>query len=49
MQRPLEALGFTVTDTLPAEGYFKKGAVAGDPAMQEQAREAGRRFACGHL
>lgn len=45
MQRPLEALGFAVTDTLPAEGYFKKKAVAGDAAMQEQTRDAGRRFA----
>ena len=49
MQRPLEALGFTVTDTLPAEGYFEKRAVAGDAAVQEQARDAGRRFARGLL
>ena len=49
MQRPLAALGFVVTDTLPAEGYFEKRAVAGDSAMQERAREAGRRFACGLL
>lgn len=47
MQRPLEALGFAVTDTLPAEGYFAKRAVAGDPAVQEKARCAGGRFARG--
>ncbi|WP_062398017.1 flavodoxin family protein [Methanogenium cariaci] len=47
MQRPLEALGFEVTDTLPAEGYFEKRAIAGDSAVQERAREAGRRFARG--
>ncbi|MDE4908822.1 flavodoxin family protein [Methanogenium marinum] len=47
MQRPLEALGFVVTDTLPAEGYFKKSAVAGDSAVQEKARDVGRRFARG--
>lgn len=47
MQRPLEALGFAVTDTLPAEGYFEKRAVARDAAMQERARDAGRRFARG--
>ena len=47
MQRPLEALGFSVKESLPAEGYFGKGAVAGDAAMREQARDAGRRFACG--
>ncbi|KAF1075225.1 hypothetical protein [Methanogenium sp. MK-MG] len=47
MQRPLEALGFEVTDTLPAEGYFEKSAVARDPVVQERAREAGRRFARG--
>ncbi|WAI00509.1 flavodoxin family protein [Methanogenium organophilum] len=49
MQRPLAALGFAVTDTLPAEGYFEKRAVAGDAAVQEQAREAGRRFVRGLL
>jgi len=49
MQWPLEALGFEVTETLPAEGYFQKGAVAQDPAMQERAREAGRRFARGFV
>ena len=47
MQRPLEALGLEVTDTLPAEGYFTKKAVAGDSAVQEKARDAGRRFARG--
>ena len=47
MQRPLEALGFEVTDTLPAEGYFEKKAIAGDPVLQVRAREAGRRFAHG--
>jgi multimeric flavodoxin WrbA len=45
MERPLAALGLAVTDTLPAEGYFEKGAVARDPAVLERAREAGRRFA----
>ncbi|MDG6257477.1 MAG: flavodoxin family protein [Methanomicrobiaceae archaeon] len=45
MQRPLEALGFEVTETLHAEGYFAKGAVAKDPAMRERARTIGRRFA----
>jgi multimeric flavodoxin WrbA len=45
MQRPLEALGFEVTEILRAEGYFAKGAVADDPAMRERARKAGRRFA----
>jgi len=49
MQRPLEALGFEVTESLPAEGYFEKRAVAGDSAVQERAREAGRRFARGIL
>ena len=49
MQRPLEALGFTVADTLPAEGYFKKNAVAGDDAVQERAREAGREFVRGRI
>lgn len=44
MQRPLEALGFTVADTLPAEGYFKKNAVAGDADILSQARDAGGRF-----
>lgn len=47
MRRPLEALGFAVADTLEAEGYFAKGAVANDPALRERAREAGRRFARG--
>ena len=47
MQRPLEALGFAVEETFPAEGYFVKNAVAGDSAVQEKAREAGRRFARG--
>ncbi len=47
MQRPLEALGFVVTDTLPAEGYFEKRAVANDSAVQEKARDAGRLFARG--
>ncbi len=47
MQRPLEALGFAVADTLPAEGYFERRAIAGDAAILERAREAGRRFARG--
>ena len=47
MERPLEALGFVVTDTLPAEGYFEKRAVAGDALLLERAREAGRQFARG--
>ncbi len=45
MQRPMGALGIAVMSTLPAEGYFAKGAVAADPALLERAREAGRRFA----
>jgi multimeric flavodoxin WrbA len=45
MQRPLEALGFIVTEILRAEGYFAKGAVARDPAMRKRARETGRLFA----
>ncbi len=49
MQRPLEAQGIAVTDTLPAEGYFTMRAVAGDAALQERALEAGRRFARGIL
>jgi len=49
MQRPLEALGFAVTDTFPAEGYFEKRAVAGDSAVQERAREVGRQFVRGIL
>lgn len=44
MQRPMEALGFAVTATFPAEGYFAKGAVAADPDLLEKARKEGRRF-----
>jgi multimeric flavodoxin WrbA len=47
MQRPIEALGFAVTDNLQAEGYFAKGAVANDPALRKRARESGMRFARG--
>lgn len=45
MQRPLEALGFEVTETVHEGGYFPKGAVVRDPALRKRAREAGRRFA----
>jgi multimeric flavodoxin WrbA len=45
MQRPLEALGFEVTDHFTAEGFFRKGAVARAPAVLEKARDAGRTFA----
>jgi multimeric flavodoxin WrbA len=45
MQRPLEALGFEVTDSFTAEGFFAKGSVAGAPNVLEKARDAGRTFA----